>query len=531
MAPLHDLTLPLPLPDGLQRGLLFGTFTLHLLFVLMMLGTAILGLAYFLHAWWHKRLGELRWDKTVLRVFLTHKSLAVVLGVGPLLLIQVGFTIPFFTAITLLTPFWLLIIGFLIVSFVSFDSLAHRMHTHRYLHLGFGIIAMITLLCVPGFFVAILVATENPQRWMDIFHSGFAFDWRLSLHWVFRYLHVLGAAVVFGGAFHYFFVARHYPQYRPSLLRWMLLGLTLQIVLGVALYWSLLQKVPPQVYGYLAVGISLTAAVIWLVATAMGSSRPLSHAVTIPVLLALLVTMLLARQEFQDRAVAPVIADARRAATIYEAKLQPYEKTALAHYRTQMSLVYNTGPVIYAQSCAFCHGSSAEGNGPDAEYLHIPPEDISAIRAERSYILGVLDEGVAGSAMPRFTYYELERREQVLQYLNTTYGIFAEPNAPAVSVSSAMQQKARQQWNNTCSSCHGKEGRGTKLSAGFRPAPPDLTAYSLTRRRIRHVIEHGYPGTMMSSYASLGSEEIQALADYVASLRSVRTSPAESVMQ
>jgi mono/diheme cytochrome c family protein len=520
MEPLHDLTLPLPLPDGLQHGLLFGAFALHIVFVLMMLGTAILGLSYFIDAWWHNRLGELRWDKKILRMFLAHKSLAVVLGIGPLLLIQVSFTIPFFTAIALLTPFWLLIIGFLIVAFISFDSLGHRMYTHHYLHLGFGVVAMITLLCVPGFFVAILVATENPNRWMDIFHNGFAFDRRLSLHWILRYLHVLGAGLLFGAAFHYFFTARLYPRYRTGLRRWMLFAVLSQVVLGVALYGSLLHAVPPIAYVYLGVGGALTVVTFWLIVRGIGSANALNHAVVLPVLLTLLVTMLLVRQEFQDQAVAPLLADARQAAVAYQAKLQPYEKAALAHYHDHTSVVYDSGPVIYAQSCAFCHGQDAKGDGPDAKYLHVAPEDLSAIRAERSYVMTVIDKGVAGSAMPRFMYYELVRREQIIEYLNETYGILTAPSRLPTAIPSQMQQKAKREWDDTCSRCHGTDGRGTKLSEGFRPAPPDFSRYSLTAQRVRHVIENGYPGTTMSSYASLGDEEIDALADHIVSLRS-----------
>ena len=82
MNTLHDLLLPLPIPQGLAEALLFGLFSIHLLFVLLMLGTAILALAYFIEAWWHNRLTELRWDKKILRMFMVHKSMAVVLVWG-----------------------------------------------------------------------------------------------------------------------------------------------------------------------------------------------------------------------------------------------------------------------------------------------------------------------------------------------------------------------------------------------------------------------------------------------------------------
>lgn len=50
MNALHDILLPSPVPETLVRGLLFAAFALHLLFVLMMLGTGILGFGYFLQA-------------------------------------------------------------------------------------------------------------------------------------------------------------------------------------------------------------------------------------------------------------------------------------------------------------------------------------------------------------------------------------------------------------------------------------------------------------------------------------------------
>src|ERR1035437_1986692 len=99
MNSLHDILLKKPLPDEWLLSLLFTTFTLHIIFVLLTLGTAIIALYYFAHSWWSGKLNEARWDKEILRTFLAHKSLAVVLGVGPLLLIQIGSTVPFFTGV------------------------------------------------------------------------------------------------------------------------------------------------------------------------------------------------------------------------------------------------------------------------------------------------------------------------------------------------------------------------------------------------------------------------------------------------
>ena len=51
MNSLYDLILPAPIPGDLIDVLMFSTFFLHLLFVLMMLGTAILGMAATIIIW------------------------------------------------------------------------------------------------------------------------------------------------------------------------------------------------------------------------------------------------------------------------------------------------------------------------------------------------------------------------------------------------------------------------------------------------------------------------------------------------
>jgi len=110
MSDLTDLLLKKPLTDEVLRGLLFGTFALHLLFVLLTIGTAVISFFHFVHALWRGKMKEPRWDREILKTFFGLKSLAAVLGVAPLLLMQVGFPVPFFTAVNLFAPFWMLII-------------------------------------------------------------------------------------------------------------------------------------------------------------------------------------------------------------------------------------------------------------------------------------------------------------------------------------------------------------------------------------------------------------------------------------
>ena len=168
-----------------------------------------------------------------------------------------------------------------------------------------------------------------------------------------------------------------------------------------------------------------------------------------------------------------------------------------------MKIVYDTGPVIFTQSCSFCHGSRANGDGPDASQLKIRPEDLSAVRANRSYLNHLMKEGVDGTGMPSFEYYSSYQRGSILDYLDKQYHIYSPSPPVSYSITSEEMQKANHTWDQTCSTCHGKDGQGIKLSAGFRPPPPNFTQYSLTPDRAFEVITKGYPNTQMSSYSGL----------------------------
>lgn len=78
-----DLFLNKPLPEGWMQGLLFITFGLHLLFVLLMLGTAILSLLFFLRDLLRQPSPDQHWNEHVAHSHMGLKSLAVVLGVAP----------------------------------------------------------------------------------------------------------------------------------------------------------------------------------------------------------------------------------------------------------------------------------------------------------------------------------------------------------------------------------------------------------------------------------------------------------------
>lgn len=502
---LSDLLLEKPLPDALLRGLLFTSFTLHLLFVLLTLGTAILSLHYFIDSHSGGRPKELRFDKRILETFIVHKSLAVVLGIGALLLIQVGFTIPFFTAINLFAPYWMLLVLFLIIAFLCFDVLGHKIYVHGYLPFAFGVLALALLLAVPGIFVAILTAVENPGRWQAIMNGGYRLTDALAVHWLFRYLHILGAAVVFGSGFHYFFIAADDTEWN-SLQKWFVAGILLQFILGILLYGLLPERPGYTITLFLLVGIVAAAILLWVVFSVVSKNRPLNIRLVLPLLLLVLVSMLLTRQFLQDRTLLPLQKRLEANAIAYGNELKPFERQTLDTYGASLKVVYDNGETIYSRSCSFCHGEKGDGKGLEAKRLTIPPEDISAIRTTRRNLHAILAGGVSGSAMPYFTVFDRYKLDSLIDYLDKKYSVIRVPEPLPVKISDALFRQAGKIYDETCSLCHGSDGRGTALSKGFQPPPPDFTVYSLSPERTFDIITNGYPGTTMSPFDSLTAD-------------------------
>jgi mono/diheme cytochrome c family protein len=515
MGHLFDLLLKSPISERLLAGLLFTSFTLHLLFVLLTIGTAILAFYLFLHGWYAGRLDELRWDKEVLKTFIAHKSLAVVLGVAPLLLIQVGYSLPFFISINLFAPFWILIIVFLIIAFLIFDVLAHRGPIHPFWHFLLGGIGLISLVFVPGIFVAVLLTSENYTHWLTIATNGYQLRGLLTPYWLFRYLHVLGASVVFGAAFHYLFTVKNDENNRALLLKWIVGGMLLQMILGLLLYASLPFKPEPVTIVFILLGLLFASVMLWTLFFRVRNNEVLNVKTTVPLLMLILISMLISRQFIQDRTFLPLSQKLQQDASHYERGISPYAEKALGQYRAHLQVVYDKGQTIYSGSCAFCHGENAKGQGPEADKLGIPPEDIAAIRTTPSYFHQILIEGVPGSAMPYFTFFDGDKLRSLMDGLNQNYHVFSMPKPVPVTIPKPAEEKANRTYAETCSSCHGTEGWGTRFSEGFKPKPPNFTLYSLSPQRAFDVITHGYPGTMMSQFNYLPEDVRWALVKIV----------------
>lgn len=511
MSSLHDLILHSPLGDGAFEPLLFGLFSLHLLFVLLMLGTAMIAVFFFIHGWSGRHRDEFRWDRRVLRVHLVFKSVAVVLGVGPLLVIQTMWPVPFLTAVALLAPYWLTLTTLMIVAFLALDTLGHKNEVHPYIHLLVGVVGLLALIAIPLVFTGVLTVLEQPDRLV-----AFSLTRSLASHWLVRYLHILGAAALCGGVYHYFFSTTEDQARRYHLRHWIVAATLFQVLVGVLLLLTVSERLTTTVMVEVMVGVTaalLLVGVLFFRSPERGRGGAASILVLLPVLL---VAMLLARQDLQHAAVGPFQATLAANALPHAEKLQPYLEAARTDYATHLARVYDNGPTIYDNACAFCHGADGSGAGPEAEWLIIPPERIRSVRADRSALLAILQEGVPGSGMPYFRVYDGRKLNALLDHLQERFAIL---DAPSTSTQGDLET-AQTTWKEVCARCHGEQGEVTAFGGTLRPAPPSFRGYGLTPERAFEVITNGYDGTVMQPFGQLPEKTRWGLARLVASFRS-----------
>lgn len=487
-----DLFLNKPLPEGWMQGLLFITFGLHLLFVLLMLGTAILSLLFFLRDLLRQPTPDQHWNEHVAHSHMGLKSLAVVLGVGPLLLMQISHPHAFFTVTGLFSYAWLAIIPLLIAAFLLFDGFAHKLATSAWLALICGLVGVAALMTVPAIFTGALTLMERPAEWADFAARGIRFDAQWMPHWVLRYLHVLGAAVAFGAAFHLFFSARNEKQKAPLLRKWLLGALAAQAVIGLALLATILPQLSVPVLSCISLGALALGAAVWIL-------RPESSTADYR-LLALLplifVSMLLARQLMQNEALAPGQAEATAQREQRVQELAPFSQKALDAFAVKLRTVYDNGDTIYDGACEPCHGLTGHGDGAEASRLRIPATDLTTMRTDRDYVYEMVRDGIPGTGMPYFRMFDREKLESLLDVMGKRFGIYAATPPPPRDISPLSLEV----WIGTCAKCHAANGSVSPSGRAMQPPPPDFTRSSLTHGQALKIITEGYPGTGMPGY-------------------------------
>ncbi|HHY21378.1 MAG TPA: cytochrome c class I [Bacilli bacterium] len=198
-----DLELVIPGNIGFFEILIVVSFLLHILFVNIAVAGSVFAVV-------NEIRGIIKKDKVydVLAFQLATqtsilKSIAVVLGVAPLLLISVIYTQYFYPATILVGKAWLSLIVLLIVAFLllyAYKFSWERLKERRALHLAFGLSGSLILLFVPLIFITSVVSMLYPEMWAGakgFFHSLFYYPqiWQRYFHFMLSSFAVTGLAM------------------------------------------------------------------------------------------------------------------------------------------------------------------------------------------------------------------------------------------------------------------------------------------------------------------------------------------------
>lgn len=213
------------------------------------------------------------------------------------------------------------------------------------------------------------------------------------------------------------------------------------------------------------------------------------------------------------------------------------------------------GRAVYLRECAACHGERGDGNGAGAAFVDPKPRNFTKrmfkLRTTTSGeppatadILGTIERGIPGSAMPSFRFLNEEERRQVAAVVLEFADLLDQPEptpikdpgaAPLMTPQSIAAGKQVYEAMG-CAACHGASGKGDGRAAkGLaddegNPIPVrDFTGGVYRgggdRKDLYYRFTTGLDGTPMPAFAdSVSDADRWALVDFIKSLE-VKPSP------
>ncbi|HNW60306.1 MAG TPA: c-type cytochrome [bacterium] len=372
----HDIPLQMPLPEGLAKILLVLLFLVHILFVNFMLGGQALAVILEILGLWRKKYDRLAYE--ISTTVTVSKSLAVVLGVAPLLAINVTYTIYFYSSTILVGFAWMMIILMATAAFLL--TYLHKYtweswgESRRALHVTVGAAALVLFLSIALVFITNINLMVLPAYWPRV--AGFLSAVLLPSA-LLRYLHFLLATLAIASLFAAGWFGRSgFDLGRlPGFTRGEIIALFFRIALIITLLQflagpALILSLPVQghsltVWLLILAGAAIAvvfAFLLWRALDRLPQQLGTRYLLILTLLLGTALLMAFGRHFYRERAVAP-----HRQAMRAKTETMLWDSRA-AQSRARMGLtrvVYTSaGEKGFKTNCAACHGESTTIVGP-----------------------------------------------------------------------------------------------------------------------------------------------------------------------
>lgn len=372
----RDIPLPLPASQGFLEALLIIAFIAHILFVNLMVGGSILVLGFEIRGLRNRDFDKLA--RALAMTVTVNKSLAVVLGVAPLLLINVLYTIHFYTANALTGIAWILLVPAIAVTFLLLYLHKYtweRLASLKAVHIAIMGIAVALFLIIPLVFLANVTLMMFPDRWTGI--RGFLSA--LTLPSIFpRYFHFLCASLILTSLFGVWYFGRaKFPAEetfetltRPALRRIfysVAFSVSLaQFIVGPLVLFTLpAQGFHSSVVFTILLGACVAIPAVWMMWKELAVPEP--HGKRLPFIIGYLsitvLCMAVGRHMYRG------VALAEHRAEMQTATRQWVDDSAQAAYDLRMGREravagVSDGQHLFQNTCAACHGVDRRIVGP-----------------------------------------------------------------------------------------------------------------------------------------------------------------------
>ena len=373
-----DIPLDLPLPEWMLVAILIFSFLLHILFINLMVGGGVLTFWYELRGLKNKDYDTLA--REIASTITVNKSLAVVLGVAPLLSINVLYTVYFYSANALTGAMWISIVPWVAVAFLVFYLHKYswdRLADNKALHLGILSIGVFSFLMIPFIFLTNINLMLFPEKWAEV--SGF-FD-ALTLPNVFpRYFHFITACLAITGFFLAFWFGRkgyimneNFKNLSKKTIKKQMLNLALaatgmQFIFGPLLFLTLpTQGVTWGLFWVIAGGVTVAVIVVWQLWKLLNDEKEIvgRRYVWLVVLFTVLVGFMgTGRHMYREDALKThKQMMAERTAAHWKDVQKAHEGLLMPEVETDEGPV-SPGEALFNNNCAVCHAANNRLVGP-----------------------------------------------------------------------------------------------------------------------------------------------------------------------
>ncbi len=168
----HDIGLQLPINVTFLHIVLVFVFLLHILFVNFMVAGTTFAFIFQVIGLFKKKYDKLAYE--ISSTVTVNKSLAIVLGVGPLLAINLGYTLYFYSSTALTGIAWLMVIPLVTLAFLL--TYLHKytwekLENHKLFSIAIGFTSTVLFWLIPFIFLANVNLMLFPSQWPKV--SGF----------------------------------------------------------------------------------------------------------------------------------------------------------------------------------------------------------------------------------------------------------------------------------------------------------------------------------------------------------------------